>query len=383
MTTVKVIHVIAGLKKVGGAELMLKRLIETQNGGSEFEHSIISLSDLGEFGQGLIEAGISVDVLGMTSMRDMPRVLLRLIGIFRERRPDIVQTWMYHSDLLGGLAARMAGIGGIIWGVRTTDLQEGGKSTTVLVRKVCAWLSGFLPKYIVCAAEASRRSHIAVGYNASRMLVIPNGFDLTRLQATDEQRSAIRSGAGIEASDIVIGSLGRFHPVKDHASFVAAAGLLAPRYSRLKFLLVGRELLSSNAELQRLIEATWYAERFILLGERQDVASCLKAMDIFCLHSRTEGFPNVLGEAMAMGLPCITTDVGDAAYLLGNDGVVVPALDPNALGKGIEDLIALDVEGRRALGEAARQRIYSNFTMASASQRFMSLYRDILVKRKA
>lgn len=96
MTTVKVIHVIAGLKKVGGAELMLKRLIETQNGGSEFEHSIISLSDLGEFGQGLIEAGISVDVLGMTSMRDMPRVLLRLIGIFRERRPDIVQTWMYH-----------------------------------------------------------------------------------------------------------------------------------------------------------------------------------------------------------------------------------------------------------------------------------------------
>ncbi|WP_305827484.1 glycosyltransferase, partial [Pseudomonas aeruginosa] len=93
--------------------------------------------------------------------------------------------------------------------------------------------------------------------------------------------------------------------------------------------------------------------------------------------------PNVLGEAMAMGLPCITTDVGDAAYLLGNDGVVVPALDPNALGKGIEDLIALDVEGRRALGEAARQRIYSNFTMASASQRFMSLYRDILVKRKA
>lgn len=183
MTTVKVIHVIAGLKKVGGAELMLKRLIETQNGGSEFEHSIISLSDLGEFGQGLIEAGISVDVLGMTSMRDMPRVLLRLIWIFRERRPDIVQTWMYHSDLLGGLAARMAGIGGIIWGVRTTDLQEGGKSTTVLVRKVCAWLSGFLPKYIVCAAEASRRSHIAVGYNASRMLVIPNGFDLTRLQA--------------------------------------------------------------------------------------------------------------------------------------------------------------------------------------------------------
>ncbi|MFP7961367.1 glycosyltransferase [Pseudomonas aeruginosa] len=133
----------------------------------------------------------------------------------------------------------------------------------------------------------------------------------------------------------------------------------------------------------RPIEATGYAERFILLGERQDVASCLKAMDIFCLHSRTEGFPNVLGEAMAMGLPCITTDVGDAAYLLGNDGVVVPALDPNALGKGIEDLIALDVEGRRALGEAARQRIYSNFTMASASQRFMSLYRDILVKRKA
>ncbi|MDF5939128.1 glycosyltransferase [Pseudomonas aeruginosa] len=346
MTTVKVIHVIAGLKKVGGAELMLKRLIETQMAAVNSEHLIISLSDLGEFGQGLIEAGISVDVLGMTSMRDMPRVLLRLIGIFRERRPDIVQTWMYHSDLLGGLAARMAGIGGIIWGVRTTDLQEGGKSTTVLVRKVCAWLSGFLPKYIVCAAEASRRSHIAVGYNASRDAGHSQRFsDLTRLQATDEQRSAIRSESGIEASDIVIGSLGRFHPVKDHASFVAAAGLLAPRYSRLKFLWVGPELLSSNAAIAAPHRSYRVCGALRPAWRRQDVASCLKAMDIFCLHSRTEGFPNVLGEAMAMGLLCITTRCGDAAYLLGNDGVVVPALDPNALGKGIEDLIALDARG--------------------------------------
>lgn len=373
----KIIHVIIGLN-VGGAELMLKRLLESHATMPEFEHSVISLTDLGAIGPQLTALSVPVTTLGMRNALDIPRVLYRLTRILRVARPDIVQSWMYHADLLGGLAARIAGVGRVIWGVRTTDLGKGGKKATILIRKICALLSGTLPEAIVCAAEASRRAHVSVGYNNERMVVIPNGFDVSRLNASQEQREAIRSAADINHDEVVIGSLGRFNPVKDHANFIAAAALLCAKHSELKFLLVGRDLEPGNAALMRLISATGHAERFVLLGERQDVAACLKAMDIFCLHSRTEGFPNVLGEAMAMGLPCVTTDVGDAAYLLNGNGVVVPSQDSQALAKGIEEVLDLGAEERSALGQSARIRIYSNFTIARASENFIRLYKTVV-----
>jgi glycosyltransferase involved in cell wall biosynthesis len=373
---VKIIHVIIGLN-VGGAELMLKRLLESHASLPEIDHSVISLTDLGVIGPQLSALGVPVTALGMRSFLDIPHVLYRLSKILRRAKPDIVQTWMYHADLLGGLAARMAGIKNIIWGVRTTDLASGGKKATILIRKICALVSKTLPKVIVCAAEASRKSHVAVGYDDKRMVVIPNGFDLSRLNATQEQREKIRSAAGIKPEELVIGSLGRFNPVKDHLNFIAATALLAEKFPDLKFLLVGRGLEHANAPLMQIISATGYVERFALLGERQDVAACLKAMDIFCLHSKTEGFPNVLGEAMAMGLPCVSTDVGDAAYLLNGSGIVVLPQDSQALASGLQEMVNLCAEERSALARSAKSRIYSNFSIARASESFIRLYKQI------
>lgn len=371
---VKIIHVIIGLN-VGGAELMLKRLLDSHASLPEINHSVISLTDLGVIGPQLSALGVPVTALGMRNPLDIPHLLYRLSKILRRAKPDIVQTWMYHADLLGGLAARMAGITNIIWGVRTTDLANGGKKATVLIRKICALVSKIIPKVIVCAAEASRKAHVAVGYDHKRMIVIPNGFDLSRLNATQEQREKIRLAAGIKPEEIAIGSLGRFNPVKDHLNFIAATALLAEKFPNLKFLLIGRGLEHANTPLMQIISATGYAERFTLLGERQDVAACLKAMDIFCLHSKTEGFPNVLGEAMAMGLPCITTDVGDAAYLLNGSGIVVPPQDSQALANGLQEMLSLGAEERSALGHSAKSRIYSDFTIARASENFISLYK--------
>lgn len=377
----KIVHVIVGLN-VGGAELMLKRLLESHIAQPGHEYSVISLTDLGVIGPQLTAIGVPVVALGMRNALDIPRVLYLLTRIFGMSRPDVVQTWMYHADLLAGLAARMAGIKSIIWGVRTTDLSDGGKKATILIRKICALLSKSLPRIIVCAAEASRRTHVALGYDQKRMIVISNGFDLSRLNSTLEQRETIRSVAGIKSDDIVIGSLGRFNPVKDHANFIAASKALADKYSNLRFMLIGRDLEYSNMALMKLISSTGHAERFILLGERQDVAACLKAMDIFCLHSRTEGFPNVLGEAMAMGLPCVTTDVGDAAYLLKGNGVVVPPRNSQALANGIEEMLDLGGEGRSALGRSAMSRIYSDFSIDRASEKFLCLYTAITSGRE-
>lgn len=369
----KILHIIIGLN-VGGAELMLKRLIESYKMKSGYEHSVVSLTDLGRIGSLLQESGIEVTMLGMRGGFDVPGILYRLVSIIRQKKPDIVQTWMYHADLLGGLAAWLCGCRSIIWGVRTTDVSFGGSKATIVIRKVCALLSHVIPNVIICAAEASRRSHAAIGYDEARMVVIPNGFDPTVLVATDEQRDAIRSQYGIAPDELVVGSVGRFNPDKDHGSFIRAAGLLAARHSSAKFMLIGRELDAGNQPLIDLVEATGCPERFILMGERQDIPACLRAMDIFCLHSRTEGFPNVLGEAMLMGLPCVATDVGDAGLLLDKTGILVSPMNLLALTEGLEKILMLNKTERVELGQKGQDRIYACFTMKRASERFSLIY---------
>jgi glycosyltransferase involved in cell wall biosynthesis len=231
-----------------------------------------------------------------------------------------------------------------------------------------------VPQTIVCAAEASRRAHVSVGYDATRMLVVPNGFDVARFCASPEQRAAIRNQCGFRSDSLVIGILGRFHPVKDHHNFVRAAGLLAARYPNVRFMMVGRELDANNRELADWIAKAGHESRFALLGERSDVPACLAAMDVFCLSSRTEGFPNVVGEAMAMGLPCVVTDVGDAAMLVTDTGVVVAKEDAEALAAGLSRVIDMTPEARARLGQMAKARIHSEFTMARARERFEDIY---------
>lgn len=378
-SVVHVCHVIVALN-VGGAELMLKRLIESHNGSDRYLHSVISLREVGKVGQELRGLGIQVHALGMRSALDIPFALWRLVRLLRIVQPNVVQTWMYHADLLGGLAARVAGNRNVIWGIRTTDVTAGGTRATAFVRHLCAWLSGFVPHTIVCAADASRVAHIAVGYEAVRMVVVPNGFDLIRLVATPEQRDALRLQCGLSAGLVVVGYLGRFHHAKDQENFVRAAGLTAQQHNNARFLMVGRDLDANNAQLAQWISSTGFADRFVLLGERADVPVCLAAMDLFCLSSRTEGFPNVVGEAMGMGLPCVVTDVGDAAMLVAETGVVVPKEDSAALALGLQQLLAMRPDARQQLGQKAKARIHAEFAIGRARERFESIYQRITTK---
>lgn len=373
----KVLHIIVGLN-VGGAELMLKRLILSKYPSDSYEHQVVSLTSLGVIGAQLRDEGITVNSLGMRGIAGIPSVLFKLIMFIRKLKPDVVQTWMYHADLLGGLAARAAGVRNVIWGIRTTNVGRGGKRSTLLIRKLCAKLSRWIPIKIVCAAEASRRAHVAIGYAERPMLVIPNGFDLSCLKASVPQRDSIRKAYKIDDDETVIGSLGRYNAVKDQANFIAAASLLAAQYSSLTFLMVGRDVDKSNTELINLITASGFSERFILLGERQDVTACLNAMDIFCVHSRTEGFPNVLGEAMAVGIPCVSTDVGDAALLLGEYGIIVPSQNSKALAEGLAKMIDLPMDSRSDIVKKARARIEKNFTLDRTSGRFHELYSSLV-----
>lgn len=373
----KIVHIIVGLG-VGGAELALKRLLEAHKDNHNYLHSVISLTTTGDVGQQLQMLGFEIRALGMQSALNIPVTLWKLIRLLRTEEPHIVQTWMYHADLLGGFAARLAGIRNVVWGIRSTNIDAKGSRATTIVRQVCAALSHYLPHTIVCVAHAAWQSHVAVGYDANRMVVIPNGFDFLRLHATAEQRQALRNHCHFENNDLVVGFLGRFHPDKGQHNFVQAAGFLAKKYEDVRFLMVGRDLDASNLQLNQWISDTGFADRFVVLGERSDVPICLAAMDVFCLSSQTEAFPNVVAEAMAMGLPCVVTDVGDAAMLVADTGVVVPKENPEALAIGVGQLLAMPYVARHLLGQKARSRIQTEFSMARCTDRFEAVYQKVI-----
>jgi glycosyltransferase involved in cell wall biosynthesis len=369
----RIMHVISGLT-VGGAEMALYRLVTGSRSGN-CTHAVVALTPDGALGPRLREAGIELTAF---DFKTSPVAhFFGLLSLMRKTRPDIVQTWMYHADMFGGVAARLAGNRNVIWGIRTTELTAGDARATVLVRSICAWLSRWVPHTIVCVADAAWRTHVRVGYDASRMIVVPNGFDLSSMAASAEQRDLLRQACGIGAEELVIGTVGRFNASKDQHNFVRAAGLLAQRHEGLRFLMVGRGLDKGNGELMQWIGQTGCAERFTLLGERADVPLCLAAMDIFCLSSRAEGFPNAAGEAMAMGLPCVVTDVGDAALLVADTGVVVPKEDAPALAGGLERLLAMGPDARRSMGQRAQARIHAEFTVERSRERFEAIYQRL------
>src|SRR5690606_33307187 len=244
----KIVHIIIGLN-VGGAELMLKRLVLHSQKKGNFHHEVISLTDLGLIGKDLREAGIRVYTLNMSSLLSIFSIYFSLRKLLKEIKPDIVQTWMYHADFIGGLVAKSLDIQKIIWGVRTTDVTQGGSRLTVGLRRICAKLSYSVPTHIVCAAHVSKDVHIKVGYDASKMYVIPNGFELDKLVATEEDRNRIRQEVNIPEDAIVVGSVGRFNIVKNQKFFVEVARELVKTNPELIFMLVGRNNTVDNHEL--------------------------------------------------------------------------------------------------------------------------------------
>lgn len=370
--TKKVTHVIIGLN-VGGAELMLKRLVLHSQKTGQFQHNVISLTDVGIIGSDLQSQGITVHSLGMKSVSSVPRTLFRLRNLLKDIRPDVVQTWMYHADFLGGLAAKSVGVDNIIWGIRTTDVSQGASKQTVHLSKLCARLSYYVPDSIVCAAHVSKDYHIGIGYDKSKMMVIPNGFDVEALSSTEEDGLNIRKQFDLSHNDIVIGSVGRFNPVKNQKLFVDIASMLIKDLPDLKFMLVGRDNDSENKELMSWIQQYNLVDNFRLLGQRNDIPKCLRAMDIFCLHSKTEGFPNVVGEALLSDTTCVAVDVGDVGVLLDEESIV---LSNDVIGVSSTIRKYLEYPKHQLLEKARKnkERVINKYSIERVVNKFHNLY---------
>jgi glycosyltransferase involved in cell wall biosynthesis len=371
-----VVHIISGLLH-GGAETVLRRLVTAP--GTSMRHTVISMGGEGVIGPVLREEGVEVLTLEMQGVWGALRGLWRLFRILRERRPDAVQTWMYHADLLGGLVARLAGIRAVAWGIRNSGvgLAETSRSSRAAAW-VCARVSGWLPGVIVACARRAAQVHQEWGYRADRMLVVPNGYDLSVWHPDAEDRARWRSQWGVSDDTVLLGSVARWNPQKDHANLLAAMGLVVRRHPALRCVLVGLGMSRDNAALIDLARHYGLLDHLIFLGRRDDVPSLMRALDVHVLSSKAEGFPNVVSEAMASGVACAVTDVGDAADIVGEHGWVAPAQDAAALAEAIEQAIAA-VRGPqwRSFSEAARASVAERYSLQAMVDRYETVWRRL------
>lgn len=378
---VRVMYVISDLS-VGGAEMMLYKLL-AETDRARFEPVVVSLMDGVALGERIEALGVAVHRLGVSPRWPTPLDLLRLIRLTRRLRPDLTVGWMYHSCLAAQLTALFSSHpASVLWSIHysISSLAEEKWRTAAVIR-ACALLSG-LPRKIVFVSHDGQSKHVPLGFKNVNSCVIPNGIDTGAFAPSPEARASVRAELGLPVEAVVIGMVGRYHPMKDHANFLRAAAFVSHAHPETHFLLAGRAVDDDNRKLRRLVDELGLASRTHLLGERHDIPRLSAALDIFSLSSSYgESFPTVIGEAMACAVPCVITDVGDASLIVGDTGRVVPPRDARALAGAWAEMINLGTEGRAALGRAALARVNELFPVKSMARRYEALYDAVLAEQ--
>lgn len=378
--SMKILHVITGLQN-GGAEAVLFSLLSSdQKRGNE--HHVVSLMDRGVFADRLEQAGVVVSTLDMPRGRVTLGGLFRLCQLIKQVSPDVVQTWMYHANLIGGVMARLAGIKAVTWGIHHANFDRAHNSrVTLLIVKLCALLSSWVPTKIVSCSVKATQLHQALGYQSDKFIDIPNGYALDKIKPDSQSRLAVRDALSIPSDAFIIGMVARFDPQKDHHNLIKALDQIKQSGQKFICLLVGFGMDDHNAPLMAELSAAGVTQHVKLLGPRNDIPAVMNALDVHVLSSLGEAFPNVLAEAMACGTPCVTTDVGDAALIVGDHGWVVSARNPAALAGGLmqaKTVFENDRQAWKELQHACREHIMINFELSQMCDRYRSAWRTCI-----
>ena len=365
----KILHVITGLE-TGGAEASLYKLLRhpTQQ---RIQHAVCSLKGRGSFGPKIAALGVPV--------HDLDGTMIGIVGgvrsLIARLQPNAVQGWMYHGNLAASLCRPSANRTAVLWNIRQTlSPFRKEKPGTAFAIRLGAFLSRH-PSCIIYNSQAAALQHEAVGYSKAKTRIIPNGFDTDLLKPDADARRAFRRMINVSDETALIGAVGRAHPMKDHTNFLLAAQKIKAVSSKAMFLLAGRE--TDSTDMHSRVNQLGLDGHVRLLGERDDIPAVMAALDIFVLSSAWgEAFPNVVGEAMACGLPCIVTDVGDAREIVADTGIVVPPRDLDAMAYAVVQLLASP--NRAQLGTRARERIIGLYSVGTMTELYASLYRELI-----
>ena len=369
-----ILHIISGLNR-GGAETILYRLCQHDK---KHNHVIISLTDFRDNGIVPNQENITVYKLDFSNRRINILGLFKLYKLIKQIKPNIVQTWMIHADMIGGIVARLAGIKNIFWSVHYTTLVKGKtKKLTILITKINAFLSHFVPKRIIYCAEKSREVQESHGFKKTIGVVVQNGYDVDSFIQNSTLGLNFRSELDISTDAFVIGHVGSYHPLKDQTNLINTFSLLDKKGFKFNAVLAGINLDYNNHKLVSLIDKKGLSDRVHLLGRRNDIPSVMNGIDLFVLSSVSEAFPNVLNEAMACGTPCVSTDVGDASIILGDTGWVVPPKNSESLANSVIKALK-EKESNNDLwlqrGDACRQRIVEKFNLQKMIKKYTEVW---------
>lgn len=368
----KALHVITGLND-GGAEGVLYRLLKFSK--SNTKHRVVSLTGAGKYKTLLEYEGIEVDCLHLNPFNFIFK-FYTLYSLIKKTKPDVVQTWLYHADIIGGLASRLAGQKNLFWGLRQADFDiEKMKFSTRLVMKTCALLSGSLPKAHVTCAEAAIKSHQKIGYRGD-FKVVPNGYDLDRFSVVSGQRRDI-FGSEVNEKQLVFGMVARFDAAKDHENLLKAFSIfIRDTDTDAKLILVGKGCDNSNDVLKAHIVTYGLGEQVVLFGQYANIPLLMSCLDMHVLSSEYEGFPNVLAEAMACGTPCISTDVGDAKLIVEDNGWIVPPKDALSLAQAMKTAFFLKADPIRwaEIKVQCRQSVAKKYSLEQMTDNFSTIW---------
>lgn len=374
---IKIVHLITDLN-IGGAEKMLYNLLCHMD-KHNYSNTVISMTDFGDLGFEIEKLGVKVYALGMK--RGVPNLnaLIKLLKIIKKEKPNILQTWLYHADLLGAIASFIKKRHQIVWNIRCADMDLAKYSSlTTYVVKICSFLSSF-PTAIIVNSQAGKQQHQDLGYKAKKWELIPNGFDTEIFKPNHKNKEDLRKSLGIPENAMIMGMVARYDPMKDYPNFFRAVKIFEENNNNstdVHYVLVGRDVTIENKHIAELIDQK-LMHKFHLLGERKDIPQILSGLDFYCSSSLSEGFPNVIGEAMACCLPSAVTDAGDSAIIVGDAGIVVPVNDPAALANSWGILTDLSTEERNRLGELARKRIEKNYRIDIIAKKYEDLYKEL------
>jgi glycosyltransferase involved in cell wall biosynthesis len=380
----KVLHIITGLTQ-GGAESALFRLT-TYRKDTLVKNVVISMVDFGVYGDQFESAGIETHMLGMPRGRLTLKGIIKLWTLIRKIKPDIVQTWMYHADLIGGVIARLAGYPNVLWGIVHFNLdRDVAGRTTRWTAKMCALISNFIPKKIISCSVSATLVHQKIGYDSTKFLTIPLGYDLSELKRDDLSREKLRAIWGIDKKAVIFGCLARWNPQKDHLNLLKAFEMVSKKSKDVYCVMAGREIDNNNIELAGLVNLTNRDNKnLLLIGVIDHIPSIMSAIDVHVLPSLGEAFPNVVPEAMACETPCVVTDVGDAALIVGETGWVVPPGNSEALANALFEVVQAksgtkEWEERR---RRSRDRIVNNYSMERMTDAYLSGWKSLLGKNQ-
>jgi glycosyltransferase involved in cell wall biosynthesis len=363
---------------IGGAEHQLVELIKGLDKNA-FEITVGLFYDEGILRNELIAIeGVKYIPLFKSGRWDLISFCARLIIVLHRLRPHILSSFLPDANLVGLITGRIAHVKRIVWGVRASNMDVSRYDWLAGISlRLSAFLSRF-PYAIITNSFAGKKFHRSIGYNTKRMMIIPNGINTDRFKPDHLAGLRVRDEWGIEEEAITIGLVGRLDPMKDHITFLRAVKMFNQEECSVRFVCIGDGKEPYKSEIHSLCTTLGLNGSLIWTGARSDMPAVYNAMDIVTSSSSFgEGFPNVIGEAMACGVPCVVTDVGDSAIIVGETGVIVPPKDPQALADGWRSMLKRLNDKSYSINEMARARIVSHYNseifIQKTSKMFLSL----------